>query len=119
MWLFLCVQQNLNHMGCSDAIHGWMTGRMDGWMDDGTDRWMESFISSRRPLIYKMFKFMITFASCVEMGKTDGWNAILGMPNRTQLWAHPTPLYFKNARTIELSLAIQINKKHKYISSLM
>ncbi len=31
MWLFLCVQQNLNHMGCSDAIHGWMMGRMDGW----------------------------------------------------------------------------------------
>ncbi len=31
IWPFLRVQQNLNHMGCSDAIHGWMTGRMDGW----------------------------------------------------------------------------------------
>jgi hypothetical protein len=31
MWLFLCVQQNLNHMGCSDAIHEWMMGRMNGW----------------------------------------------------------------------------------------
>ncbi len=41
-FLFLRVQQNLNHMGCSDAIHGWMTGRMD----DGTDGWIESFISS-------------------------------------------------------------------------
>jgi hypothetical protein len=37
MWLFLRVQQNLNHMGCSDAIHGWMTGRMDG-----TDGWKAS-----------------------------------------------------------------------------
>jgi hypothetical protein len=24
MWLFLRGQQNLNHMGCSDVIHGWM-----------------------------------------------------------------------------------------------
>ncbi len=38
MWLFLRVQQNLNHMGCSDVIHGWMTGQMDE-----TDGWMESF----------------------------------------------------------------------------
>jgi hypothetical protein len=29
--MFLHVHQNLNHMGCSDAIHGWMTGQMDGW----------------------------------------------------------------------------------------
>jgi hypothetical protein len=37
MWLFLRGQQNLNHMGCSDAIHdgwldGWTDGRRDGWM---------------------------------------------------------------------------------------
>jgi len=31
MWLFLRVQQNLNHMGCSDAIHRWMTGWTNGW----------------------------------------------------------------------------------------
>jgi hypothetical protein len=24
MWLFLRIRQNLNHMACSDAIHGWM-----------------------------------------------------------------------------------------------
>jgi hypothetical protein len=36
MSLFLRAQQNLNHMGYSDVIHGWMTGLMD-W----TDRWME------------------------------------------------------------------------------
>ncbi len=31
IWPFLRVQQNFNHMGFSDAIHGWMMGRMDGW----------------------------------------------------------------------------------------
>jgi hypothetical protein len=34
MCVFLHVQHNLNHMGCSDAIHGWMMRRMDrtdGW----------------------------------------------------------------------------------------
>jgi hypothetical protein len=29
MWLFLRIQQNLNHKGYNDAIHGWMTGQMD------------------------------------------------------------------------------------------
>ncbi len=46
-----------------DAIHGWMTGRMDGrvtwchpWMDDGTYGWMEKAPRPRRPLLYVIRK---------------------------------------------------------------
>jgi hypothetical protein len=49
MWLFLRVQQNLNHMGYNDGIHGWMIG----WMD-GTDGWMENFTKNDHDILYYM-----------------------------------------------------------------
>jgi hypothetical protein len=36
-------------MGCSDAIHGWMTGRMDEM-----DGWMESFTKNDHYILYYM-----------------------------------------------------------------
>ncbi len=53
MWLFLHVQQNFNHMGCSDAIHGWMMGRMDGWKTSRKTTTMSFTICKTSCLMHK------------------------------------------------------------------